>query len=724
MRPNKSLKKKRAQALSSESLSRALEKASGQHFSQFNSAHKKIPWEKQKERALKIREKNLPRLQELIQKFREEADRSGAVTHLADSAADALSIIKSIVETRRAKRLVKAKSMVCEEIELNPFLEGLGCSVIETDLGEWIVQLAGERPSHITAPALHKTKEEIAKLLTEKLKISVPADTKEIVQLARKEMRRHFTEAEIGISGANFAVAESGTLVIVSNEGNARLATSLPPVHIAIVTAEKFVETLEEATALVKTLVMASSGMKLTSYVSFITGPSKTTDIEKELITGVHGPREVHIIILDNGRLQIQGDQDLKQILFCLKCGGCMLVCPVFQLVGGHVFGGPVYPGGIGLLFTEVLDSAVLSEKLLGFCADCKRCETFCPVSIPAGELLLLLKEKKGSALWEKILSRIFTNNIIFHKGVRLLSPLQNLWKDGDFLKNIPSPWTKDKRLPVLKAKKDALFAGQNEEFSIYLFQGCLSKYFFPEIREAVCATLGFFGYRTAAPPGQTCCGAPSWHLGRLEDVRESLKKNRKSIEDANPEFILTICPTGNAMLKETYPQLDPEFASWAEKIYDFSEFLSLKGMAAAEPEEGKKEEVFYHYPCHLLKNNRLKENPKKVLEAAGYHVVDEEEPTSCCGFCGVFSLKNPDLSARLLEKKKERISAIRTHILATDCPGCLFQLKGGLKLHKIPYEVYHTAELVAKTLQNAGKASRQPADQGKAPAAASMDNL
>ena len=158
-------------------------------------------------------------------------------------------------------------------------------------------------------------------------------------------MRKYFAEADIGISGANFAVAESGTLVIISNEGNARLVTSLPPIHIAIVTTEKFVETLEEATALVKALIAASSGMKMTAYVSFITGPSRTTDIEKELIIGAHGPQEVHIIILDNGRLNVRKDKDLDQTLYCLKCGGCMLVCPVFLSLGGHVYGGPVYPG-------------------------------------------------------------------------------------------------------------------------------------------------------------------------------------------------------------------------------------------------------------------------------------------------------------------------------------------------------------------------------------------
>jgi iron-sulfur cluster protein len=721
LRSKRNLKKKAAQALSSKTLSTALDKASRQHFSKFNSTHKQIPWEKYKERAAKIREKNLPRLQALIQEFREAADQSGAKTYLAANASDALSICKDIVTEKGAKRIIKSKSMVSEEIELNRFLEDLGCTVIETDLGEWIIQLAGEKPSHITAPALHKTKEEIALLLSQKLKIPVPADAKEIVNLARKELRRHFTEAEIGISGANFAVAESGTLVLVSNEGNARLTTSLPPVHIAIVTTEKFVETLEEATALVKALVMASSGTKLTSYVSFITGPSRTTDIEKELVTGVHGPQEVHIIILDNGRLHIQGEKDLKQILYCLKCGGCMLVCPVFQLLGGHVYGGPVYPGGIGLLLTEVLSSSELSEKLLKFCADCKKCENFCPVGIPTGELLLHLKERKGAAPWEKILSKILTSNQMSQTGVRLLASLQNLWKDKEYMKKLPSPWTKDKRLPVLKMKREVPLSSHDNGGIIYLFQGCLSKFFFPEIRDAVCFSLDFFGFNVIVPPDQTCCGAPSWHLGRIDDVRESLKKNWKSFHAADPDVILTICPTGNAMLKKTYPKLEPGFSPWVEKIYDFTEFLSFKGSALEARDEGKKKEVFYHYPCHYLYELGLKDKPRKVLEASGYFPIEEDEPYSCCGFCGIFSLKNPELSARLWEKKMGRILASKARILATDCPGCVFQLKAGLKSQEILFEVHHTAELVAQALQKTKRVFRQDKIDGKARRAESM---
>ena len=428
----KKQKKLAKKALTDDSLQTALDRASSQHFQKFSAVTKDVPWDEIKEKAKAIREDCIKRLPELIQRFKTEAQKAGSHVYEAATPSDALLAIEKILEEKKAKNIVKSKSMVSEEIGLNRFLEKKQYRVVETDLGEWIIQLAGERPSHITAPALHKTKEEIAKLLSEHLHLEVPADQKEIVKLARTQLRKEFIQADVGISGANLAVAESGSLVIVSNEGNARLVTSLPPVHIAVVTAEKFVDTLEQAMSLVKALVIASSGLKLTAYVSFITGTSRTTDIEKQLVTGVHGPEELHIIILDNGRLEASKDQDLDPILSCLKCGGCMLVCPIFQSLGGHVYGGPVYPGGVGLLITALTHSTKKSSEGWDFCSDCKKCEAFCPVGLPTGELLLRLKGKKGPKFWERAVSTLLRKKSLVNPGIKLLSILQKPWyKDG-----------------------------------------------------------------------------------------------------------------------------------------------------------------------------------------------------------------------------------------------------------------------------------------------------
>ena len=223
-------KRKVRRALKDINLQKALGRASGQHYKKFEPLSREIPWEEYKKKAREIREKNVRELPRLIDDFSLEAAGAGAQVHRASQPQEALDLILKIARQKKAKLIVKSKSMVSQEIKLNGFLEAGGFQVVETDLGEWIVQLAGERPSHITAPALHKTKEEVAELLCRRLGRPVPAEAKGIVRLAREEMRKYFFQADIGISGANFVVAETGTLVIVSNEGNARLVTTLPPV--------------------------------------------------------------------------------------------------------------------------------------------------------------------------------------------------------------------------------------------------------------------------------------------------------------------------------------------------------------------------------------------------------------------------------------------------------------------------------------------------------------
>jgi iron-sulfur cluster protein len=689
-------KKQVKKALADESLQTALHRASSQHFQKFDATTKDVPWDQIKEKAKAIREDCIKRLPELIQQFTTEAKKAGSHVYQAATPVEALLAIEKILKEKKAKNIVKSKSMVSEEIGLNRVLEKKGYRVVETDLGEWIIQLAGERPSHITAPALHKTKEEIAKLLSEHLHLEIPPDPKEIVKLARRQLRKEFIQADVGISGANLAVAESGTLVIVSNEGNARLVTSLPPVHIAVITAEKFVDTLEQAMSLVKALVLASSGLKLTAYVSFITGTSRTTDIEKQLVTGVHGPEELHIIILDNGRLEASKDQDLDQILSCLKCGGCMLVCPIFQSLGGHVYGGPVYPGGVGLLITALTHSTKKSSEGWDFCSDCKKCEAFCPVGLPTGDLLLRLKGKKGPKFWEWAVSTLLRKKGLTDPGIKLLSTLQKPWDKDGFLKNLPFSWARGKSLPALKSAVHPAREEKNKGNKVYFFEGCLASLFFPGIRNAVFDSLSLLGFRVVSPEDRFCCGAPSLHLGHKKDVAKLAKRNLESFIRENPDFILTICPTGNAMLKMTYPRMIPESEAWVEKIYDFTEFVVKKELIPdGRPAETIKD-VFYHYPCHYVNELGLREEPLKLLQSIGYNPVVEEEPFACCGFSGIFSFKNPELADHLWQKKRKKIMEHNITTIATDCPGCLFQFKACLEKETASYEVFHTAELFA----------------------------
>jgi Fe-S oxidoreductase len=397
--------------------------------------------------------------------------------------------------------------------------------------------------------------------------------------------------------------------------------------------------------------------------------------------------------------MAVQKDRDFNKTLSCLKCGGCMLVCPVFQSLGGHIYGGPVYPGGIGILLSSITHSLTKSSTLYDFCADCKKCEEFCPVGIPTGELLLKLKNKKGPKLWEKAFSKILSNKFSTEQGTKLFSVFQKPWLKKGMLKNLPFSLLKGKSIPALNLKKTKL-PNKQKQGNIYLFQGCLGKFFFPEIRESVIKSLTPFGLIIRIPSDQVCCGAPSLHLGNKKDVINLSLKNFKSIEKENPDYIITVCPTGNSMLKKRYPEIIPEFQKWIDKIFDFTEFMVKKNLLQKIENPSKKESIFYHYPCHTINDLKLKNEPKRLLKNAGYQFDEEEEPITCCGFCGIFSINNPDISSKLWEKKKAKILEKKASTIATDCPGCLFQMKAGLSDSGYFYKVHHTAELIAKAMK------------------------
>jgi L-lactate dehydrogenase complex protein LldF len=274
--------------------------------------------------------------------------------------------------------------MVSEEIGLNEYLNTLGIEVVETDLGEYIIQLAGEKPSHIIAPAIHKSKEEVALLFQKTLGISHDADISKLTQVARHKLREKFFQADIGITGANFAIAETGTIVLVENEGNIRFTTSLPPVHIVLMGLEKVIPTLDDLDVFLQLLPRSATGQKLPSYVSLITGPRK--EYEKD------GPEEFHLILLDNGRSRILSDPALRESLYCLRCGACLNVCPVYQKVGGHTYGS-VYPGPIGSVITPPLIGFYRARSLPYASTLCGACRDICPVKIDIPHMLLKLRQ-------------------------------------------------------------------------------------------------------------------------------------------------------------------------------------------------------------------------------------------------------------------------------------------------------------------------------------------
>jgi len=303
--------------------------------------------------------------------------------HWARDAAEACDIIGGIAERRGARTVVKSKSMASEEIHLNAALARRGIEPVETDLGEYIVQLAGETPSHIVVPAIHKTRAQIAALFAEKLGIAPSDDVTTLAAAARQALRRRFAEADLGISGVNFAVAETGTILILENEGNARLTTSLPRTHVALMGIEKVIPRFADLEVFLKLLPRSGTGQVLTAYQSLITGTKRRLQDE--------GPEELHIVVLDNGRSRMLASPVTRQALACIRCGACLNACPVYRQIGGHAYGS-VYPGPIGAVLSPQLFGLARSAALPYASTLCGACRDVCPVKIDIPALLLHLR--------------------------------------------------------------------------------------------------------------------------------------------------------------------------------------------------------------------------------------------------------------------------------------------------------------------------------------------
>ena len=340
-------------------------------------------WEGLRERARAIKEETLLHLDDYLLKFVENAEKAGATIHWARDGKEACQIVIDLVKQREASMVVKAKSMAGEEIHLNEALERSGVEPVETDLGEWIIQLAGETPSHIVVPAIHKTKQQIADLFVEKTGIEKTENVDVLTKTARTILRKRFAEAEVGISGVNFGVAETGTILILENEGNIRLTTSLTKTHIAIMGIEKIIPQFADLDVFLKLLPRSGTGQRLTAYQSLITGTKKNADSA--------GPEEVHIVLLDNGRSRMLAHPVTRQSLACIRCGACLNACPVYQQVGGHAYGS-VYPGPIGAVITPQLIGISKAKHLPYASSLCGACKEVCPVKIDIPELLLHLR--------------------------------------------------------------------------------------------------------------------------------------------------------------------------------------------------------------------------------------------------------------------------------------------------------------------------------------------
>jgi len=375
-------------AFQNEKIALAIERATASYRSNVTLALTKYPHTVELAKEVRsIKERSLERWEELLKEAMDNIVSNRGQAYFAKTAADARKIIGDLVG--KEKVVVKSKSLTSEEIGLRQHLQSLGNEVWETDLGEFIIQLLGEEPMHILSPAIHVPREEVAKLFSNVMKESIPADIQEEVRAARRFLRSKYISAQVGISGANIVAADTGAVFVLENEGNARLVTGFPEKHIVLVGIEKLVPTLSDAFKVAE-VTWRYAQYVIPSYMSLIGGPSKTGDIEKVITYGVHGPKEYHVVFIDNGRSELAKDLDLKEALYCLRCGGCMYECPVFSLVGGRF--GHKYFIGYGAAWELAVSGLEWAAPIAYTCLRCDRCKERCPVKIDTAKIVLKIR--------------------------------------------------------------------------------------------------------------------------------------------------------------------------------------------------------------------------------------------------------------------------------------------------------------------------------------------
>jgi L-lactate dehydrogenase complex protein LldF len=402
-------------------------------------------------RADAIRSHTIQHLDYYLDLFSTQAERNGAKVFFADNDEEAVGYIIQLAKDKGARTVIKSKSMISEELHLNARLEEIGVEAIESDLGEYIIQLAQEMPSHIIAPAIHKNRKQIAELFSRVAGRKLSSETEELTRFAREVLREKFLNADIGISGCNFAVAETGSIVLVSNEGNARLTTTLPKTHVVLMGMERIVPSWKDLDVLLSLLPRSATGQKITSYVTALTGPKRAGDLD--------GPEEMHIIIVDNGRSNALGTE-YQKVLNCIRCGACLNVCPVYRQIGGHAYGS-VYPGPIGSVLTPILEGLEGWEELPYASSLCGACSEACPVRIPLHDYLIQLRHdqvrEKRTAKMERIAFKAYgvlmTRPTLYKTGLKISRKvLKRFTNESGFVLNGPGilkNWTASRNLPA-----------------------------------------------------------------------------------------------------------------------------------------------------------------------------------------------------------------------------------------------------------------------------------
>lgn len=720
MASDSNYKKSVEAAIANPKLSKALHLFGDAYLIARENAFKGLDFEAMRSELAEIKDEVRVNRKVLLDQFIKNAEAAGSTVFVAKNTKEANDYVIKLAKSKGAKLIAKSKSMVSEEAHFNKAIEAEGIRASETDLGEWIVQLAGQRPSHLVMPAIHMFKEEVAQLFSKESGKHISPEIKTLVNHARDRLRKEYFDADIGLTGANFLVADTGGIGLVTNEGNARLCSTLPDVHVVFAGIHKLVRSIEDAVKITLLLPRNATGQLLTSYITWIRGAIPSGD----------GTKEQHIVLIDGGREALYESKACQDALRCIQCGACANVCPVYQTVGGHVFGS-IYISAIGIILTAFYEGLEKAKEITRACIGCRSCVAVCPSKIDLEEIILHLrnevtKEYGMGVIKNVAFKAVMKNRGLFHTMVRAASKLQRPVTHKDraesgqrIIRHLPlhfmdRDFTEWRDLPSIAPKS---FRDQfdtvtqnvvNPKYRVGFFVGCGADFVYPEVGISMIKVLNSLDVEVVFPETQNCCGIPALYSGDTETGLYLAKQSVKAFTEADVDYILCICPTCTMAVKRDFvdrladhPELAAKARDLSAKTMDASAFIEnvLHGSDKITFTQSN-EAVTYHDSCHLKRGSDVWQEPRALLNASGYEIKEMKNSDRCCGFGGTYSfLSHPQISKQITGDKVQTIQDTEVKTVAVDCPGCMIMLKGAVGKADETIRCVHTMELLAESM-------------------------
>jgi iron-sulfur cluster protein len=662
-------------------------------------------YEELRDEARSIKEDAIENLPELIEETKRAVEENGGTVYVADDAEDANDYIREVAREKDAESVVKSKSMTTEEIEINDALAEDDVDAWETDLGEYVIQVAGDKPSHLIGPAMHLSAEDIAEIFNREFDTDeeLSSNPIELTNFARDRVGEKIENADIGMTGANFVVAETGSITLVTNEGNARKTAVTPDTHIAVAGIEKIVPSVGDLDPFVELIAKTGTGQDITSYVSVLTPPvdTPTVDFENDELGEEGGEgRDFHLVLLDNGRMEMRDDPDLRETLYCIRCGACANTCANFQSVGGHAFGGETYTGGIGTGWEAGIHGLDSAGEFNDLCTGCSRCVENCPVKIDIPWINTVVRDRvnrdgdgnfdflvdglspdaeEGADLQKRFfgnverfakLGAVFPRTANFLAGTRPFKSVLSRFFGVDRRRDLPE-FSKDTFVGWFDRR-----VGDEGDETVVVYPDLYTNYFSPERGKATVELLESLGYEVVISQPRESGRAPL-SQGMVETSRRRAEKVADDLLGHVEEGrdIVVIEPSDLAMFRDDYEKLvsGEDYEKLSENVYEVAEYV--ENVADEDTEElfddSEESDILYHSHCQQ-RSLDLEAPTVSLLESAGYDVTTTD--AECCGMAGSFGYKSEyyevsvDVGEQMMESVNVDIDGVTVTASGTSC--------------------------------------------------------